>query len=220
MPFLSGRKHENLCRNSGCERKFFICSGLGERLMKKKQYTGVLRRKLGNRLFSHSMGVARMAYSLALAHGVDEEASFLAGLLHDYGKALSPQELMEKAKEMHLSLDDFTRRSPHLLHAPVGAALVRHDFGIKDRQVLRAIKFHTVGAPRLNNIEKIVYLADAIEMGRSYPGVRKLRRLAFSDLDKTIRIVVDNTIKRVIQKGDLLHPLSVAFRNELLFKEL
>lgn len=184
--------------------------------MSKCHGAGFIRRKLGNPLFYHSLGVARMAYRLALAYGVDENVAFFAGLWHDYGKAISSTELLKKAQEMHLALDDITVRSPQLMHAPVGAALVGRETGMDDRRFLRAIEFHTTGDAGLSLLEKIVYLADAIELGRTYPGVQKLRRMAFSDIDNTLLIVIDNTIKRVIQKGNLLHPRTVAFRNELI----
>ena len=32
-------------------------------------------------------------------------------------------------------------------------------------------------------LEKIVYLADAVEPGRMYPGVEELRKAAFEDID-------------------------------------
>ncbi len=184
--------------------------------MKKYGNLGMLRRKLGRRLFKHSLGVAGMAYRLATAYGVDEKAAVKAGIWHDYGKAFTPEELREKARAMNLEIDEITRCSPPLLHAPVGAALLEQEVGLKDKRILRAIKYHTTGAAELNSLEKIIYLADAIEVGRKYPGVRSLRRLAMKDAEAALRVVVDNSLQMVLQKGDLLHPDSIAFRNELL----
>lgn len=219
MPFLLAGNRGFVSKGSYRSFNTAFYAAPGGRLMNNYHRIGFLRRKLGNRLFHHSLGVARIAGMLASVYKVDKEASFLAGLWHDYGKAFSPAELLKMAEDMRLELDDITRQSPHLAHAPVGAALVRRDAGIKDLRILRAIELHTTGDAGLGSLEKIIYLADAIEPGRSYPGVRKLRRTAFWDLDKTLRTVVDNTIKRVVQKGDLLHPRSVAFRNELVMEQ-
>ncbi len=184
--------------------------------MKKHGNLEMLRKELGRRLFRHSLGVASMAHRLAGAHGLDQEAAVVAGIWHDYGKAFTPEELREKARAMNLELDEITRLSPPLLHAPVGAALLKQEIGLKDEWILRAVKFHTTGAAGLNGLEKIIYLADAIEVGRRYPGVLSLRHLAMKDVDAALRVVVDNSLQIVLQKGDLLHPDSVAFRNELI----
>ncbi|MFY9113874.1 MAG: bis(5'-nucleosyl)-tetraphosphatase (symmetrical) YqeK [Dethiobacteria bacterium] len=186
--------------------------------MEKCRNIGFLRKKLGNELFRHSMGVARMAALLARTYGEDENSAYLAGLWHDYAKPFSADYLKKKAVEFSLQPDKVTWHSPHLLHAPVGAILVGRDAGIKDVQVLQAIKFHTTGKPGLGRFEHIIYLADAVEINRVYPGVRSLRKLAFNDLDGALLKVVDNAIKKVIRRGHLLHPYSTAFRNELLLK--
>ncbi|NLI69809.1 MAG: HD domain-containing protein [Firmicutes bacterium] len=186
--------------------------------MRRCRNIGFLRKKLGNELFRHSVGVARMAALLARAHGEDENLAYLAGLWHDCAKPLSAERLRKKAVEFSLRTDGVTRHSPHLLHAPVGAVMAAQKAGIEDERVLRAIEFHTTGKPGLGRFEQIIYLADAVEINRVYPGVRRLRKMAFHDLDGALLEAVDNAIKKVIERGYLLHPFSAAFRNELLLK--
>ncbi len=187
--------------------------------MRRCRNIGFLRKKLGNELFRHSVGVARMAALLARTHGEDEDLAYLAGLWHDCAKPLTAEHLRKKAVEFSLCPDEVTWRSPHLLHAPVGAVLAAKEAGIDDERVLRAIEFHTTGKPGLGRFEQIIYLADAVEINRVYPGVRRLRKMAFHDLDGALLKVVTNAIKKVIQRGYLLHPLSAAFRNELLSRK-
>lgn len=184
--------------------------------MGESAISGFLRRKLGSSLYRHSKGVAEMAVMLADFYGAERDIVKLAGLWHDYGKSFSFSELKIKARLMGFPRDSLYLTSHELLHAPVGAALIRRDSGIRDQRVLRAVYHHTTGAPGLSMVEKIVYLADAIEENRNYPGVEKLRRLAFKDFEDALLKVVDNTIKRVISKNIPLHPHSVAFRNELV----
>ncbi len=50
--------------------------------------------------------------------------------------------------------------------------------GITDKRVLSGIWYHCTGRPAMPLEEKIVYLADALEPGRNYEGVEKLRPLA------------------------------------------
>jgi HD superfamily phosphohydrolase YqeK len=58
---------------------------------------------------------------------------------------LSGAELLQAAEENQLIEDDVERRSPDLLHAPVGALLLKRDLNIVDVEVLTAVKYHTIG---------------------------------------------------------------------------
>ncbi len=178
----------------------------------------ILREKLDRQLFRHSLGVARMAYRLAERNGADKRIAYEAGLWHDYGKVYSEQELRQKASSLGVELDEVTKHSPQLLHAPVGAALLPHEVGIADENILQAIRLHTTGAPGMNLLDKIIYLADAVEPGRNYPGVRKKRHLVFEDLEAALYQVADSSLSLVLERGGLLHPDTVALRNELLIK--
>ena len=65
-------------------------------------------------------------------------------------------------------------------------------------------------------VSKIVYLADAIEDERDWPGVDKTRELAKSNIDKAILYELDKKIEYLISKHSLIHPNTVDFRNDLL----
>ena len=60
-----------------------------------------------------------------------------------------------------------------LWHAPAGAALVKTEVGITDEDILSAIRFHTSGRPNMTLLEKVVYVADYIEPGRRFPGLKR-----------------------------------------------
>ena len=184
--------------------------------MGESAISGFLRKTLGSSLYRHSRGVSEMAVMLADFYGAERDVVQVAGLWHDYGKSFSFSELKKKARVLGFPRDSLYLTSPQLLHAPLGAALICRDAGIRDLRVLRAVYYHTTGASGLRMAEKIVYLADAIEENRSYPGVEKLRKMAFIDFEAALLEVIDNTIKRVILKDGLLHPHSVAFRNEMV----
>ena len=70
-------------------------------------------------------------------------------------------------------------------------------------------------------LTKIIYLADYIEPGRKFAGVNKLRELAYEsrDLNKALLLGLDRTIKRVVDKGKLLHPKTIEARNYLLIEK-
>ena len=69
------------------------------------------------------------------------------------------------------------------IHGKIAAEVMKRDWGIKDEDVINAVKNHTTGRQGMSLLEKIIFVADAIEPSRDYPGVDKLRELAFKDLD-------------------------------------
>lgn len=184
--------------------------------MEIERYRRLMEEHLGEELYRHSMGVAETAARLAGRYNADRHRAYLAGLLHDYGKAYTREELCQKADLLGLRLDRITLSERRLLHAPVGAALLRHELGLTDPAVLRAVAYHTTGHEKMSLLDKVLYLADLIEPERDFEGVEELRKLSHSGLDAALLAAVDRTIQSVIRRGLLLHPRSVYFRNSLL----
>ncbi|HPU01453.1 MAG: HD domain-containing protein [Firmicutes bacterium] len=184
--------------------------------MDLKRYRKLMEEHLGEELYRHSLGVAETAERLAGRYRADCRRAYLAGLLHDYGKACTREELCRKAELYGLQLDRITLAERRLLHAPVGAALLRHELGLSDPAVLRAVAYHTTGHEKMSLLDKVIYLADMIEPGRDFGGVEKLRELAQVSLDAALLAAVNLTIASVIRRGFPLHPRSVYFRNSLL----
>ena len=54
-------------------------------------------------------------------------------------------------------------------------------------------------------LEKIVYLADIIEPGRSFPGVEHLRELSYIDLNKAMAEALKGSMEDVIRQGRTPH---------------
>ena len=65
---------------------------------------------------------------------------------------------------------------------------------IDDADVINAIRYHTTGRANMSLLEKVIYIADAVEPNRSYPGVNDLRRVVKEDLDKAILLSLSRTI--------------------------
>lgn len=186
--------------------------------MKETQYDKLLARKLSPPRYRHSQGVASYAAELALKYRGEVGKAKLAGLLHDYARDLPDEELLTLAGKAGLITCEVERRLPVLLHGPVGAYLIQRELGLDDKEILQAISRHTVGSADMTLLDKIIYLADALEPGRRYPGVELLRRLAEEDLDKALLKALESSISYVLEKGQLLHPATVEARNYLLLK--
>jgi len=175
----------------------------------------ILRNTVNGSLFEHCLGVEKTAFKLAGIYGADAEKAALAGLLHDYAKAVAEEKLYSIAAENSLA-DELSLQEPGLLHAPVGAWLLKHQLGLEDEEILEAVKFHTTGAAGMSLLAQIVYLADYIEPGRTHAGMEAVRKIAFFDLEKALLEAVNLTLKKVVDAGKILHPNSVSFRNSLI----
>lgn len=169
----------------------------------------------GERL-AHTYRVLDTARSLGLRYGADGDQVAVAALLHDYAKAMKPADLLAEAQRYNLVIDPAEEAQPHLLHGPVAAALLAGRGLVTDPAVLDAIRYHTTGRPEMSLLEKIIWLADYIEPGRSFPGVESIREEARHDLDRALLHALDNSIIYVIQRGWPLHLYSVHARNWLL----
>jgi predicted HD superfamily hydrolase involved in NAD metabolism len=166
--------------------------------------------------FKHTQGVVRTAIRLAARHGASVERCEKAAWLHDCAKSLDRDAM--KAFLTRAKADSLERRLPPLWHAPVGAYLARHEFGIKDREILQAVRFHSTGAPRMTRLQKILFVADYTEPGRpDWPELKELRPLSLKDLDLAFLEVLRHKMIDLLQNRRPLHPRSVeAYHFELL----
>jgi len=131
-----------------------------------------LKRKLYNLLprqrYKHSLSVEKTAQSLARHYKVSKERVRIAALLHDCSRGMDRTALLKKAKRLKLKIDPIEEMEPKLLHSKISAYIARGSFGIKDKQILSAIKNHTVGVPSMSILDKIIYLSDKIEEKRTF----------------------------------------------------
>ena len=104
-----------------------------------------------------------------------------------------------------------------LLHAKIGADMVKKKYGFT-REMQEAIKHHTVGNEYMSMLDKIVFVADKIDETREFDGVEELRELAMQDIDSCVLVILDEAIKKSINKGVLIHPNTVLARNYFMRK--
>jgi len=172
-----------------------------------------IKEKLKPKRYHHSIAVLETALELAREYGVSEQETVWASLLHDYAKNLSDEEMRLYMTRFDIELDPVIKSRINLAHGLVGAELAREEFSIEDENVLNAIRNHTFGRAHMSDLEKVIYLADFIEPARQFRGVHKLREWAYKDLDKTMLMALEHTIKYVMGSRRLLHPNTVLARN-------
>jgi predicted HD superfamily hydrolase involved in NAD metabolism len=135
------------------------------------------------------------ASCLAMRYGSDMEQAMLAGLLHDCAKCLPGEKQIALCKKHHIPMRRVEEENPFLLHAKLGAFLAKKNYHVEDAKVLHAIEVHTTGEPAMNQLDKIIFIADYIEPNRDKaPNLPEIRRLAFEDLDRAVLHILDDTL--------------------------
>ena len=176
-----------------------------------------LKARLKPSRYRHSLGVADTAAFLAERFDVDKEQARLAGLLHDCAREFPNDAMLAEADKRKIAYGPVERAMPLLLHAYLGAARVRECYEVEDDAICQAIYRHTVGGPQMTRLDKIIWFADMIEPNREYPEVEMLRKLSReASLDEMLLVGLTESIKFVCEKGTMLHPSTIAARNELL----
>jgi predicted HD superfamily hydrolase involved in NAD metabolism len=67
--------------------------------------------------------------------------------------------------------------------------------GVKDTDILHAIRVHTTGEADMGLLDKILFVADYIEPNRcEAPRLEEIRKLAFCDLNRTVAEILYDTI--------------------------
>ena len=144
-----------------------------------------LRREVEKKLtpyrFLHTKGVEEMVARLAALY-LPEKAPMLraAALLHDITKELPQREQQEILAANGVSLRDDEAASPKILHGITAALLIPSqypDFAVEE--LLSAVRWHTTGRAGMTLTEALLYLADYIEEGRTFPDCVLLRQLFF-----------------------------------------
>jgi predicted HD superfamily hydrolase involved in NAD metabolism len=167
------------------------------------------RERLSAKRYGHTLRVAEAAEDLARAHGLDPARARMAALLHDAARETPSEEFLGLAEDLGLSVGGPERESPKLLHGPVAAELARRELGVKDGEVLDAIREHTTGRPGMGPLSLVLYVADKIEPARDYPSVENLRRLARHDLRAAAAESLRRSIAHNEERGRPTHPASI-----------
>lgn len=168
---------------------------------------------------AHVLGCRAAAVELAKRWGADPVDAARAGLLHDITKALDGPLQLTLCREYGILLDNFSTENPKTLHALTGSLVAERIFGENNR-VVAAICSHTTGKADMNVLEKIIYVADYMEPNRAFPGVERLRHLAYTDLDEALRWGLENTLAMLKQQGSEISPASIEALESLKYVSL
>ena len=179
---------------------------------------GVIRNRVSRLplgLQSHINRVEEIAARLSDSNGVDPDLGRLGALCHDVARAMPDSELLIRASDMNMDICTIERDIPMLLHGPVGSEIVRIEDGVEDESILNAVYWHTTGSDTLDEIGKIVFLADKLDpqKNKKYPYQKYLYELAGSNLDLAMFEFLRREVDSLIQSGNQVHPRMMESRD-------
>ncbi len=184
--------------------------------MKWKEAKDLVKGRLSEKRYQHTLNVKKMAVKLARRYGVNEEKAALAALLHDAAKEIPKEEMKAWMAQYPQYAEGGESRPVPVWHGVCAAILARTEWGVTDEAVLSAIACHTAGKPGMTKLDKVVYLADMTSKERDWPGVNKLRKLEMEDLDAAMLAALKQTNDFVLSQGKPLDPMSKAAYDDIL----
>ncbi len=168
-----------------------------------------LKKRLSEYRYEHTLSVSYTCVCLAMRYGYDLEKAEIAGLLHDCAKCYDEDTYVRRCEKHGIPLSAEEKAAPAVLHAKLGAWMAKEHFGITDGEILSAIACHTTGKPDMGLLDKILYIADYIEVRRDKaPDLPLIRRLAFEDLDEALYRTVRGTLDHLATKNIKTDPMT------------
>lgn len=165
-----------------------VCQYIKDRGIYRLEYADRVRSMLKPERWAHTVRVAALCAENASRAGLDERQAITMALLHDCAKYLPADSPL---------LYGFTPPDvpAPVLHQYTGAYVAEHVFGVTDGRILDAIRYHTTGRENMTDAEKLLFLADMLEEGRTFEGVDELREAFKRDMDECLYLCLGHQIK-------------------------
>lgn len=185
-----------------------------------KEYKELLKERLNEKRYYHSLCVADEAYRLAQKYGADTEKAYLSGLLHDITKNAHEKEHRQIFTKYGVKLTKIEDSAEKLWHGISGAYFVKFELDIKDDDIFDAIRYHTTAKEDMNLLTTVLYLADFTSADRDYDDVDVMRRLVDESMDKALLYALSYTVKDLAYKSKAIHPDTIKAYNNACLKGL
>lgn len=197
-------------------RKGLYRAGGQTAIDRDEQFIEIIRGRLGDKRFQHSLAVSREAERLARRYGADPAKAKTAGILHDILKDADDEALLQIFHDFAILLDSVEQHTPRVWHAHAGALFIERVLMVEDPDIVSAVRYHTTGRAGMTLLEKILFVADMTSEDRKYRDVDVMRRLADSSLDEAMEYGLRFTIRDLADKEAPIHPDTVAAYNDLV----
>ena len=181
--------------------------------------------------FNHTAEVEKMAARLGELF-VPEKLYILraAALLHDITKELSTEEQIKLCNSHSIELTPLDIAAPRTLHPITAAAVIPERYPeFAEEEIISAVRWHTTGRAQMSLCDKLIYLADYIDMSRKFKDCVEIRNYFFDacpesmteseraeHLRQTLILSFNRTIEILIEEGSAISPDTFEARNSLI----
>ncbi len=179
-----------------------------------EEYYKVLRARVNDKRYNHSLNVAKEASYLAQKYGADVKKAEFAGLLHDITKQIDEIEQLQLISDAGMRLSDLELENKKLWHAVSGMAFLKTRLNIEDEDILNAVRYHTTGRAGMSLLEKVVFVADITTADRTSPEAKEIRKVVEEDLNKAVCLTALASIEWLTQRKAVVAPNTLAAYND------
>lgn len=186
--------------------------------MNYEEIEKIVKNTLSEKRYRHSKGVAKRAVELAIIYGEDIETARKIGIAHDIAKEMPKEEALIYVKENGIIFDEIEQEEKGLWHSKLGADIAVKKFGFT-QDMAQAIIYHTTGNINMNTMDKIIYLADKTEEGRTYQDLELAKEISDKSLDEGVLYVAKVALQYSLKKESLIHPDTVNLINKIVMNK-
>ena len=193
-----------------------------------------VKNEMGEKRYFHTLEVEKMAIRLGEIYAKNEIPMLrAAALLHDVTKERTTEEHIAICEGAGLLVLKAERKSPKMFHAKTAALVIPNKYpDFATEELISAVRYHTTGRADMTIEEKIIYLADYIDMSRTYEDCVALRDFFFdfdfentsdeekiSHLNDTLIMSYNLTIKGLLEDNKHIDKTTFEARNYLILNK-
>ena len=190
-----------------------------------------IEKTMSPRRAKHALEVEKMVVRLAKMYDPEMTVTLrAAALLHDITKEYDEKVQLSILTKPGIEFSLKDRLAPKTFHARTAALLIPDIYPeFASDEVISAVRWHTTGRENMALFEKLLYLADYIDMSREFEDCVKLRDIFFSanpefmtdeermlHLNRTLVTSFDMTIDSLLRSGSIISSDTINARNSLL----
>ena len=193
-----------------------------------------IRSSMSEKRFRHTAEVEQMAIRLGELYAPHKIPMLRgAALLHDLTKEYSKDHHLMICAQKNIPLTKEDVHAPKTLHARTAEALIPDRFpAFASEELLSCVRWHTTGRRGMTLCEKLIYLADYIDLSRTFEDCVRLREYFFSanpetmgeeerlaHLRNTLILSFDMTVRGLLEEGAPVSPDTMDARNQLIIEK-
>ena len=110
----------------------------------------------------HVRSVAGTNIDIAKQFDLDVNKCYLAGLLHDIGIVMKPEDMIHYAEDIGMDIDESENKYPFLLHQRISKNIAEQIFRNEDTDILSAIECHTTLKANPGKYDMSLFIADKL----------------------------------------------------------